>query len=332
MFKYIVLVSLLLLAVSAKRPGAPPPPNISEVFYTGTAITISFFNFNFTGTGTWAANQPVGESVEQADFGKNHPLNEYRLARYDLHREYDMFDMTDCRSFPLEGPMPVLWGWISNPSTKYSRMEFMGKMYDAWTLAIGYASITIGVIGNTPVFFISQSEVRNTTIQFLSWTTTITNTSIFNVPSNCNNKFIGTLHPLNPENVGCEERKTMMSRAEVWVAKHVPYNQGATYEGYREDCSGYVSMAWETSKPGYTTFTLPEISHPISKSELQEGDVLLCTTEHVVLFGGWTDSDKSHYMAYEETTPGTGTIKSVAPYPYWYNTGCFKPYRYDKVC
>jgi len=124
----------------------------------------------------------------------------------------------------------------------------------------------------------------------------------------------------------------MINRADVWVVNHVPYNQGATYGGYREDCSGYVSMAWETSKPGYTTFTMPGISKEITKAELQNGDVLLCTTEHVVLFGGWADASHANYIAYEETRPGEGTVKRVTPYPYWYNTGCFIPHRYDSVC
>jgi len=84
-------------------------------------------------------------------------------------------------------------------------------------------------------------------------------------------------------------------------------------------------MCWETPRPGYTTFTMPTITNKITREELQPGDALLCVTEHVVLFGGWVDS--GHYWAYEETVPGTGTIKSVAPYPYWYNVACFQPVR-----
>jgi len=186
------------------------------------------------------------------------------------------------------------------------------------------------------VFFTSFGETRNITITFTSWTPSVSNSSIFNVPSQCNRQeeiFEPLLNNIdNTKEVGCVSRTTMLSKAQVWVNNHVPYNQGGDYQGYREDCSGYVSMAWETSKPGYTTFTLPQISHPIAKSELQPGDVLLCTSEHVVLFGGWTDSGKTHYTAYEETRPGEGTVKRETPYPYWYNTGCFHPYRYDHVC
>ena len=41
------------------------------------------------------------------------------------------------------------------------------------------------------------------------------------------------------ETVGCTiARSTIIAKAKVWVANHVPYNQGGTYQGYREDCSG----------------------------------------------------------------------------------------------
>jgi hypothetical protein len=104
--------------------------------------------------------------------------------------------------------------------------------------------------------------------------------------------------------VGCEDRNTIISRAQSWVNAHVPYNQGGQYGGYREDCSGFVSMCWETAKPGYVTSTLHEVSHPISKEALQPGDALLCASEHVVLFGGWANAAKTEYTAYEETRPG----------------------------
>lgn len=79
--------------------------------------------------------------------------------------------------------------------------------------------------------------------------------------------------------LSCVSRDTMISRAKSWVAAHVPYNQGGLHDGYREDCSGYVSMCWESSKPGHTTYTMHEIAHPISKGDLQKGDVLLCASE-----------------------------------------------------
>lgn len=127
-------------------------------------------------------------------------------------------------------------------------------------------------------------------------------------------------------------RSTMVSRAQTWVDNHVPYDQSKTYDGYRTDCSGFVSMAWELSKPGLTTQTLPSVSTNIGKDSLQPGDALLCESEHVVLFGGWTDSTKTHYIAYEETRPGEGTVKRATPYPYWSSTSCFHPVRSNNVC
>eukprot|EP01113_Clastostelium_recurvatum_P004516 TRINITY_DN119_c0_g1_i1.p1 TRINITY_DN119_c0_g1~~TRINITY_DN119_c0_g1_i1.p1 ORF type:complete len:167 (-),score=32.38 TRINITY_DN119_c0_g1_i1:129-578(-) len=126
-------------------------------------------------------------------------------------------------------------------------------------------------------------------------------------------------------------RKDVISRAKVWVANKVPYNQGGSYQGYREDCSGYVSMAWQSSQPGHTTQTIPQIAHAISKAELKPGDCLLNTAEHVVLFGGWTNSAQTEYQAYEETRPGEGTVSRVTPYPYWSGYGNFVPYRYNEI-
>jgi hypothetical protein len=132
--------------------------------------------------------------------------------------------------------------------------------------------------------------------------------------------------------LGCIDRDDIMTRAKKWVDENVPYSQSDTFEGYREDCSGFVSMAWELSKPGLTTHTLLDVSVSIQKDELQAGDILLCEAEHVVIFGGWSGSDHSHYIALEETRPGEGTVKRTTPYPYWSNVDCFKPRRYNSVC
>ena len=90
-----------------------------------------------------------------------------------------------------------------------------------------------------------------------------------------------------------------MIRAQRWVDLHVSYNQQATFEGWRTDCSGYVSMAWDLSfaKPGLTTYTMHTVATNISKDQLQNGDALNCDSRHIVLFGGWTDSSKSHYWS-----------------------------------
>lgn len=91
-------------------------------------------------------------------------------------------------------------------------------------------------------------------------------------------------------------------------------------------------MCWELSKPGLTTQTMHTVASNINKDQLAPGDALNCDSEHIILFAGWTDGTKSHFIGMEETKPGEGTVKRSTPYPYWYNTGCFHPIRYNNVC
>lgn len=137
---------------------------------------------------------------------------------------------------------------------------------------------------------------------------------------------------LNVDNLKCTARSTMISRGQAWVNAHVPYNQGGTYDGYRTDCSGFVSMCWELARPGLTTSTLHTASREISKAELQEGDAILCPSTHVVLFAGWADSSKSSYSGMEEANSSTGTVRRTIPYPYWSDQGCYRPVRSNTVC
>jgi hypothetical protein len=67
-------------------------------------------------------------------------------------------------------------------------------------------------------------------------------------------------------------------------------------DGYRQDCSGMVSMSWKTSTAGggHTTRNMLDICHKITRSELKKGDALLKPGEHVLLFDCWVDSD--HFM------------------------------------
>ncbi|KAL0228165.1 hypothetical protein RCL1_004308 [Eukaryota sp. TZLM3-RCL] len=134
-----------------------------------------------------------------------------------------------------------------------------------------------------------------------------------------------------PPVIGCVARSTIMSRAQHWVDLHIPYSQSKTYDGYRTDCSGFVSMSWLLSKPGATTRTLMNYAHSISKNNLQPGDALLNAGSHVVLFGGWANANKSEYYGLEESG-SKGTVKRVIPYPYWSGYGTYSPIRLNNVC
>ena len=126
-------------------------------------------------------------------------------------------------------------------------------------------------------------------------------------------------------------RRQMVARAEHWVAQHVPYNQGAWHEGYRTDCSGFVSMCWGL-RDSLVTSTMPQIAHRIAKDDLRPGDVLLNTdvaTGHVILFDRWADYAHNSYVGYELCPQGT--LHHVIPYPYYSGFGVYEPYRYNNA-
>ena len=53
-------------------------------------------------------------------------------------------------------------------------------------------------------------------------------------------------------------RDEVINRAQDWVNRKIPYSQSKTTDGYRQDCSGLVSMAWKssTSGGGHTTYNM----------------------------------------------------------------------------
>jgi hypothetical protein len=131
-------------------------------------------------------------------------------------------------------------------------------------------------------------------------------------------------------------RADIVERARNWVTRKIPYGVGSYWsDGYRQDCSGYVSMAWRL--PGNEwTGSLGKYAERITKDELQPGDMLLFHNaadpyggSHVVLFGGWTNTTRSQYVAYEQTAPHTR--RKTTPYAYWNNSARYVPYRYKGV-
>lgn len=128
-------------------------------------------------------------------------------------------------------------------------------------------------------------------------------------------------------------RADIINRAKKWVSAQVPYSMTKYWaDGYRQDCSGYVSMAWNL--PGNEwTGSLAEFGKKIAREELQPGDILLFHNpadpskgSHVTIFGGWTDYTHTHYTAYEQTKPHAR--KKTTPMAYWTNSGNYVAYRY----
>jgi hypothetical protein len=130
-------------------------------------------------------------------------------------------------------------------------------------------------------------------------------------------------------------RSEVMRRGKSWVDAAVPYSMDPPYrDGWRRDCSGFVSMAWNESPPGLSTVTLPNVSHPISKDDLLRGDILLKggpgtegANGHVRIFGGWLDGNHSRYWVYEQTSPHTTYSEYM-----WADTAVeYPPYRYNNI-
>lgn len=126
----------------------------------------------------------------------------------------------------------------------------------------------------------------------------------------------------------CVEAATVFGRAQSWLTAWsggpVPYLSSGDpadwFQGYRRDCSGYVSMALGLDGPGLNTSGLAAHSTIISKSDLRPGDLLINTAPdlrgHVVLFERWTDASMSRYYGYEQSGDG-GTHHRIIPYPYF---------------
>ncbi|MGQ4489555.1 peptidoglycan-binding protein [Streptomyces sp. SAS_281] len=128
-------------------------------------------------------------------------------------------------------------------------------------------------------------------------------------------------------------RTEIIDRAKKWVDARVPYSMSAYWsDGYRQDCSGYVSMAWNL--PGNEwTGSLAAYGTRIAREDLQPGDILLFHNladpgngSHVTIFGGWTDGTHTHYTAYEQTKPHTR--RQTTPMAYWTNSASYVAYRY----
>ncbi len=143
----------------------------------------------------------------------------------------------------------------------------------------------------------------------------------------------------------------IIARAQSWVAVPVLYNERSYFQSYRQDCSGLVSMAWQllsaNQQPeSLSTYTLPTVSHPISKDDLQPGDILLnqwggwpagqygSPNAHVVIFASWADAAHTLYNAYEESPYyGHANYTTDMPYPYWsgYDASDYIPMRLNSL-
>ncbi|OLZ62170.1 hypothetical protein AVW11_23545 [Streptomyces amritsarensis] len=114
-------------------------------------------------------------------------------------------------------------------------------------------------------------------------------------------------------------RAQVLARAKTWLTANngrpVPYSQNKRWkDGYRQDCSGYVSMALGLSKPGPNTVSLKNdgFTRRIAMKDLAPGDLVIKANSnnpdnrHVVIFDGWANKARTAYKSYEQAG-GVGT-------------------------
>lgn len=115
-------------------------------------------------------------------------------------------------------------------------------------------------------------------------------------------------------------RSDIVERGIDWVSRGITYDAGKSFQGYRRDCSGFVSMTWQyKANPG--TIAFPPFSatgqYAIaldSFDDLAPGDAINKTVReknskgqlvgHVMLFGGWATADHQEMYLIHEYSPG----------------------------
>jgi len=99
-------------------------------------------------------------------------------------------------------------------------------------------------------------------------------------------------------------RSQIIKRAKKWIKAEVPYSMDDYWsDGYRQDCSGFVSMAWNPSTPGHSTRSIPDIAAKIEWSELKPGDVVNSYDNHCMIYHMRGDSGK--IWIYDLATPAS---------------------------
>lgn len=118
-------------------------------------------------------------------------------------------------------------------------------------------------------------------------------------------------------------RRTAIQRGFAWFDANVAYSQSRSYQGYRTDCSGFVSMCWQLGR-SYTTLDFStgggESGGLASYESLVPGDALVRRSNgagHIVMFLGWNDRAHSAACVVEQSSTaldmefGARTVSSL---------------------
>ncbi|MEA2186576.1 MAG: hypothetical protein QOK16_1587 [Solirubrobacteraceae bacterium] len=121
-------------------------------------------------------------------------------------------------------------------------------------------------------------------------------------------------------------RSEVMARSLPWIQRRVMYSQSRYTDGYRQDCSGYMSLVWHLKgSPNSPTLRSSKYTRIISKGELQPGD-MLGHPGHVALFVRWAAPGRAVVREeYDDGHPASERTWSVK------NTSQNTAYRYKNV-
>jgi MYXO-CTERM domain-containing protein len=101
-------------------------------------------------------------------------------------------------------------------------------------------------------------------------------------------------------------RRAAITRGFEWLDANVPFSMAGRREGYRTDCSGFVSMCLELSTPGQTTSTFGTSgsgTHRLpSYEDLVPADALVDAGHHSFIFLGWNDTNHSGMCVLEQSS------------------------------
>lgn len=110
-------------------------------------------------------------------------------------------------------------------------------------------------------------------------------------------------------------RGEIVERGIGWLADGNLYSRdGAYHDGYRRDCSGFVSMAWQFKANPSTAYFPPFVSGkyaiPLASfDDMVPGDAINKTFRnpygHVMLFAGWASADHSQLYFMHHSKTGT---------------------------
>lgn len=128
-------------------------------------------------------------------------------------------------------------------------------------------------------------------------------------------------------------RVELLNRGFDWIDRGIMYSQSRTTDGYRRDCSGFVSMVWRESgantTASYAPFDNASSTQLKSYGDLLPGDALNKVPRgHIVLFAGWANDAHTSMYVLEESQTGYPALMAQVGSTYFSK---FRPIRSDTL-